>query len=159
MSKFRTKAEILFFEFIAPILGIELNGHLSPNDLATEVLTEKAMAVAGGYKWVGDKNLEYDFDDKSDCKTSSIKYPNCIKGTITSTGSKVGPLRVPIANIIADTVDYFFIPLKDVRELERPSSNKCGTMQIDYSYNIAENHYGRIEPFRCKDKKDCATRK
>ena len=154
-----TKNEIIYEGLIRPTLGIELNGYLSPNDLNCEMLAEKALAKLGDHEWLGDKNLEYDFADKSDCKTSSVKYPNCIKGTITSTGSKVGPLRVPVSNAITGEVDYFFIPLKSVKKIERPSSSACGTMQIDYSYNIAEDHYGRIDEFRCKDAKDCATRK
>ena len=130
--------------------------NVDPEDLNMERLVEKAIAEVGDLKWVGPKNLPYDYeDDKSDAKTSSIKIPNTIKGTITSTDSKEGALRCTVSNPFSpNQVDFFFIPIDNVKKLETPVGGKKNAAKhakkIDYSYNRDENKYSHIEEFRCE---------
>ena len=127
---------------------------IDPADLNIERLVEKAIAKVGKLKWVGEDNKPWDFeDDKSDCKTSSIKLPNTIKGTITSTDSKEGALRCTVSNPFSpNEVDFFFIPIEDVRDLETKvggKKNSAGVAKkIDYTYNRQKNTYRPIEKFR-----------
>ena len=130
-----------------------------PADLKIERLVEKAIANVGNLTWVGDDNLPYDFEeDKSDAKTSSVTVKRSISGTITSTDAKEGALRCVVSNEYSPKgIDYFYIPIKEVKKLETKlggKKNVYGKKKISYSYSEKHDTYGRLEPFRCKNFKE-----
>ena len=169
MSFIKTKEELIYEKVLKKTLGIELGEYISPNDLNVEKLVEKAIAKVGKLKWVGEENLPWDFDDdKSDCKTSSITPKNTIKGTITGTANKEGALRCVISNPFSPNgVDYIFIPVDVVRELETEvggAANKKRPPEyrykcINYSYNIQKESYGKLEEFRCSSFEEMCKKK
>ena len=132
---------------------------ISPEDLKVETLVEKAMAKVGKLKWVGNENKEFDFEDGTDAKTSSVSESVSItyKGSITGTCTKKGALRCVVTNEFSpNEIDYFYIPAKKVRSLE----HKMGKAKkaISYTYNIKKDVYSKIEKYRVKSFKEVSTR-
>lgn len=129
-----------------------------PLDLNVERIIEKLIAQEGNLTWVGDENLPYDYScDLSDAKTCTIvKGRNQCTGVITSTETKPGALRVVIANIISERVDYFFIPPSAIRELEKAPGGKKWAMKrcIRFCWSEKKGTYGIIEQYRCNSFED-----
>jgi hypothetical protein len=160
-----SKEELLYEKVLKDNLNINLGDDLTPNDLNCEKLVEKAIAKAGNLKWVGEDNLPWDYEcDKSDSKTSSVAQSVSYKGTITSTESKEGALRCTITNDFSSKkIDYFFIPIKDVRKLESSVGGKKNSSgvkkKISYTYSVDKDDYGRIEPYRCNSFEEMCNKK
>tara|TARA_Y100000004_G_scaffold97305_1_gene108920 strand:- start:278 stop:787 length:510 start_codon:yes stop_codon:yes gene_type:complete len=169
MSFIKTKEELIYEKVLKKTLGIELGEYISPNDLNVEKLVEKAIAKVGELKWVGEDNKPWDYeDDKSDCKTSSIKPKNSIEGTITGTSNKEGALRCVVSNPFSPNgVDYFFIPIDDVRKLETDVGGEANkkrppelrSKKISYSYNIQNDSYSKLNEFRCSSFEEMCKKK
>ena len=154
-----TKEQLIYNKILKDILNLNLDKTvLTPNDLKVETLTERAIAKVANLTWVGDENLPYDFkEDNSDAKTSSVAASITYYGTITSTESKEGALRCVITNEFSpNEIDYFYIPVDMVRDLEtcpggkKNQAKKC----IKYTYLKDKDTYGKLEPFRCKNFKE-----
>ncbi len=129
-----------------------------PLDLNVERIIEKLIAQEGNLTWVGDENLPYDYScDLSDAKTCTIsKNRNQYNGVITSTETKLGALRVVVANTILERVDYFFIPPSAIRELEkRPGGKKMAMKRcIRFYWSKNKGTYGIIDQYRCSSFED-----
>ena len=126
-------------------------------DLNTERIIEKLIAQEGNLTWVGDENLPYDYScDLSDSKTCTMVEGKQCKAVITSTETKMGALRVVVANTISERLDYFFIPPTAIRELEKPPGGKKYAMKrcIRFCWSKKKNTYGIIEPYRCESFED-----
>lgn len=88
----------------------------------TSKIVQTCMALVGGYE---DTDGAYaDFSDGSDAKTVSIKQrkgppPYRGDGNIHRVKHKTGDLRIVAYNQLFERLDYFYIPQKIVRRLEK----------------------------------------
>jgi hypothetical protein len=128
--------------------------NVDAEDLNAERIIEKLIAKEGNLNWIGDENLPYDYScDLSDSKTCTmVEGPMQCTAVITSTETKVGALRVVVANTISEKLDYFFIPPSAIRELEKPPGGKKFAMKrcIRFGWSKKKDTYGRIESYRCE---------
>ena len=126
-------------------------------DLNIERLVEKRIAQAGNLQWVGNLNLPYDFDDYTDAKTTTLnnsdkKSPYRYFAYIEGTECKVGGLRVVAVIPALNKIDYFFIPLIAVRELERQAGKGKTRFKkrISIGYSIKSGLYcKKLRPYKC----------
>lgn len=156
-----SKEDIIYRKVLKDVLKLCLDDtKLSPEDLKVETLVEKAMAKVGKLKWVGDQNKEFDFEDGTDAKTSSVAESVSItyKGSITGTCTKQGALRCVVTNEFSpNEIDYFYIPHEKVKDLQHANGTKS-KKAISYTYNIKKDKYSKIDQFRVKSFKEVSTR-
>jgi hypothetical protein len=162
-----SKEELIYKHVLKDALKLCLeNTDVTPNDLNVTSLIEKAMAKVGKLKWVGDKNEEFDFEDGTDAKTSSVTPSISYTGQITGTETKKGALRCVISNEWSpNEVDYFYIPPKAVRKLEKNNGSKVKKgIKFTYRPDIPEvrekdrDTYTQIEKYRVKSFKEVSTK-
>ena len=153
-----SKEEIIYRKVLKDVLNMNLeNTDLTPEDIKVETLVEKAIAKVGKLKWVGGENEPYDFEDGTDAKTSSVTAKISYSGHITSTESKEGALRCVVTNEASpNEIDFFYIPAKAVRKLEKSNGSKA-KKGIKYTYNPEKDTYTQIEEFRVKNFKELST--
>ena len=148
-----SKEDIIYRKVLKDVLNMNLeNTDLTPEDIKVETLVEKAIAKVGKLKWVGGENEPYDFEDGSDAKTSSVTAT--WSGQITGTETKEGALRCVVTNEASpNEIDYFYIPVKAVRKLEKSNGSKA-KKGIKYSYNPEKDTYTQLEEFRVNNFKE-----
>ena len=117
----------------------------SPEYFNVERLVEESLAAEGRYKFVDEYG--YDFSDKSDSKTTTVRFsPSQSAGhiSIPSIETKIGGLRITTFNPRMNRVDFFWLPRRNVKQLKVPSSGRKSvfTEVIRFQYSIKKDNYG-----------------
>ena len=174
-----TKEEVFCRDVIFPVFG-EASDPYGSDVLNVPKLFEKAIAEKANLKWVGDKNLEWDFDllkssasplamasskfyYRADAKTSMVKISaNGFKGKISSVQAKKGALLVGVYNQYKNKgqgcVDFFVIPYKNINGVAS-AADKKGRRAIDFTWTAETDNYNTIEQFRCKNFEELCNQK
>lgn len=133
-----------------------------PRSYNVPFLLEQTMAMVGGYEFVD--AAHFDFSDGTECKSASVQANAQIKNgnetsihsvritnTISGAGiEKSGDLRVVLYNNVTDSLEYFFIPQRDIFQLSTIDiSNKVGN--IHASYNSKTGLIPKLEKYRMPD--------
>jgi hypothetical protein len=132
-----------------------------------ERLIEESLAAVGGYDFVDEEG--YDFNDiqYSDSKTVSVVNNGGAKQTkviiISSVENKIGSLRVTIYNPFKESIDFLYIPKKDVQRLME-NAGTTGTanklkQRIRTSWNPERDDYNKLEQYRVGSFKELARAK
>ena len=141
---------------------------LKHNDIFNiERLIEESLAAVGGYDFVDAEG--YDFNDiqYSDSKTVSVVNNGGAKQTkviiISSVENKIGSLRVTIYNPFKESIDFLYIPKKDVQRLME-NAGTTGTanklkQRIRTSWNPERDDYNKLEQYRVGSFKELARAK
>ena len=125
-----------------------------PHHFNIEHLIEESLAAAGGLRFVNCAG--YDFlPDYSDSKTVSVNE-NTRKAEINSVENKVGALRITAYNPHTDSVDFFFVPHRDLLEIKLPCYGVSAHKErVQFTYS-EKGHYNYFEDFRCGSFKELA---
>lgn len=136
--------------------SMRMRGLKHPKIFNIERLIEESLAAVGGYDFV-DK-AGYDFNDVaySDSKTVTVVNNGGPKQTkviiIASVENKIGSLRVTIYNPFKNSIDFMYIPKKDV-QYWMENSGTTGTankfkQRIRTSWNPERDDYNKLEQYR-----------
>lgn len=126
------------------------------SDLNVERLVEETMAYVGKYNFVDEDGRDFDDPLDSDSKTVSVRKSGN-KVTISSVENKIGALRVVVFNHNTDGLDYFFIPLDDIKTLSKFASGKNSYKKIiESQYNLTKKTYARLEDYRASSFEELA---
>ena len=132
----------------------------SPDSFNIPRLVEESLAVVGPYEFVDAAG--YDFSDKSDSKTTTVRFSPSQKSAghieITNIETKIGDLRITAFNSRMNRVDFFWLPRHNVKQLKVPSSGKKAAFKevIRFNYSIKKDNYGKFEKYRLGSFKELA---
>ena len=125
-----------------------------------ERLIEESLAVVGGYNFVDETGRDFDCKWNSDSKTATVipdgKARTAVIGSIEN---KIGSLRITIYNPFKESLDYMYIPRKQVQLLKECCYGKTGANKekLRIRWNLANDHYNGFDQFLVKDFKELAT--
>lgn len=130
------------------------HGLESPDDFNIEHLVELTLAEVGGLRFVNQAG--YDFlPDYSDSKTVSVNE-NTRKAEIHSVENKIGALRITAYNPHTHSVDFFFVPHRDLLEIKLPCYGVSAHKErVMFTYS-EPGHYNSFENFRVNSFKELA---
>jgi len=140
--------------------SLRMRGLKNPKMFNIEHLIEESLAAVGGYDFVDEAG--YDFlPDYSDSKTVTVVNNGQTKVIIIqSVENKIGSLRVTIYNPYKNSIDFMYIPKKDVQYwMENTgttgSANKI-KQRIRTSWNLERDDYNKLEQYRVGSFKELA---
>ena len=138
--------------------ALQDDGMKNPEGHAVERLVEESLAAAsrGAYEFVDE--VGYDFTDKSDSKTVTVRR---IKGTdktnmsVGKVENKIGALRTVIYNTITEQLDFMYMPFTEWQPLR--SRALYPQERIVGSWSVTKQSYGRLEKYRVSSFEELAT--
>jgi hypothetical protein len=125
-----------------------------------ERLIEESLAAVGGYNFVDETGRDFDCKWNSDSKTVTVipdgKARTAVIGSIEN---KIGSLRITIYNPFKETLDFMYIPRKQVQLRKECCYGKTGANKekLRIRWNLANDHYNAFDEFLVKDFKELAT--
>jgi hypothetical protein len=137
-----------------------------PEYFNVERLIEECMAHVGGYRFVD--CAHYDFSDRSDSKTASIRSAPRKPGSVSHAGEiagvtsaggglKAGDLRCVVFNPLVQggALRYYYLPRSwwTGNIIRHPTS---GVGKITYSYNRTQDHIQKFLGYECADFEELA---
>lgn len=124
-----------------------------------ERLIEESLAAIGGYNFVDEAGYDFDCRWWSDSKTTTVIPDGNSKSIIISSiENKIGSLRVTIYNPYKDSVDFMYIPRKDVQAIKEPNYGKNSYKEkIRARWNESRDYYNSCDRFRVGSFEELAT--
>jgi len=125
-----------------------------------ERLVEESLAAVGGYDFVDEAGRDFNDAWNSDSKTATVIPDGGSKtAVISSIENKIGSLRITIYNPFKESLDFMYIPRRNVQTLKEPCYGRNGACKekLRIRWNQTNNHYNGFDKFLIKDFKELAT--